>query len=91
MVSSLPADSFSTDMPFFTTSAGRRASAFFTRFWMSTAARSGSVEMSKVTAALKLPELELDDSIYSMPGTPLISCSIGVATAWVTVWASAPG
>ena len=26
-----------------------------------------------------------------MPGVPFSSCSIGVATAWVTVMASAPG
>ena len=54
---------FSTVMPFCTTSAGRRDSAFFSRFWMSTAARSGSVEMSKVIVAENPPELELDDSM----------------------------
>ena len=63
MVISLLAACFSTEMPFCTTSAGRRASAFFRRFWISTAARSGSVEMSKVTVAEKPPELELDDSM----------------------------
>ena len=63
MVSSLLDACFSTEMPFCTTSAGRRASASFRRFWMSTAARSGSVEMSKVTVAEKPPELELDDSM----------------------------
>ena len=37
------------------------------------------------------PELELLDSMYSIPGVPFISCSIGVATACETVNALAPG
>ena len=91
MVISLLDACFSTEMPFCTTSAGRRDSASLMRFWMSTAARSGLVEMSKVTVTEKPPELELDDSMYIMPGVPLSSCSMGVATACDTVWASAPG
>jgi hypothetical protein len=63
MVMSLLGACFSTEMPFCTTSAGRRDSAFLSRFWMSTAARSASVAMSKVTVAEKPPELELDDSM----------------------------
>ena len=54
---------FSTEMPFCITSAGNRDSASFTRFWISTAARSGSAEMSKVTVAENPPELELFDSM----------------------------
>ncbi len=81
MVSSLLAVCFSILMPFCTTSAGRRLSAFFTRFCMSTAASSGSTPMSKVTMAEKPPALELVEVMYIMPGVPLSSCSIGVATA----------
>jgi hypothetical protein len=44
-----------------------------------------------VTVAEKLPELELVDSIYIMPGVPLSCCSIGVATACATVSELAPG
>ena len=54
---------FSTLMPFCTTSAGRRASACFTRFCISTAARSGLTDMSNVTVALKLPVFVLLDSM----------------------------
>ena len=82
---------FSTEIPFCITSAGRRDSASFTRFCISTAAKSGSAEMSNVTVAEKPPELELLDSIYSMPGVPFSSCSMGVATACDTVSALAPG
>ncbi len=81
----------STDMPFCITSAGRRDSANLTRFCISTAARSALVSMSKVTVAEKPPELELLDSMYIMPGVPLSSCSMGVATACETVRALAPG
>ena len=54
---------FSTEIPFWSTSAGRRASASFTRFCTSTAARSTSVLTSNVTVIDKPPELELLDSI----------------------------
>ena len=63
IVISLLDDSFSTDMPFCTTSAGSLDSASFTLFWTSTAAMSGSVEMSKVNVAEYHPLLELVDSI----------------------------
>ena len=85
------ADSFSTEIPFCTTSAGSLDSASLTLFCTSTAARSGSLEMSNVRVAEKLPELVLVDSMYSMPGVPFSSCSIGVATACATVCALAPG
>ena len=91
MVMSLLAVCFSTLIPFWTTSAGRRDSAFFTRFCTSTAASSGSTSMSNVIEAENPPEFDEDELIYIIPGVPLSSCSIGVATAWVTVMASAPG
>ena len=84
-------DCFSTLIPFCTTSAGRRDSASFTRFWISTAASSAFVDMSNVTVIDKPPELELLDSMYNMPGVPFNSCSMGVATACETVTALAPG
>ena len=63
MVISLLEDSFSTEIPFCTTSAGSLDSASFTLFWTSTAARSGSVDISKVRVAEYHPLLELLDSI----------------------------
>jgi hypothetical protein len=63
MVISWLAACFSTERPFCTTSAGRRDSASLMRFWISTAARSGLVAMSKVTVAEKPPELLLLDSM----------------------------
>ena len=63
MVMSLLADSFSTEIPFWTTSAGSLDSASFTLFCTSTAARSGSLEMSKVNVAENPPELVLLDSM----------------------------
>ena len=63
MVSNWLAACLSTEMPFWITSAGRRDSASFTRFWISTAARSALVEMSKVTVAENPPELVLLDSM----------------------------
>ena len=63
MVISWLAACFSISMPFCTTSAGRRDSASLTRFCISTAAKSGSAEISNVTVAEKPPELELLDSM----------------------------
>ena len=91
MVSSLLAACFSMDMPFCTTSEGSLDSASLTLFCISTAARSGSVLLSKVTVAVKEPVLVLVDSIYIIPGVPFSSCSMGVATACDTASALAPG
>ena len=63
MVISLLDDSFSTEIPFCTTSAGSLDSANLTLFWTSTAAKSGSVEMSNVNFAEYQPLFELLDSI----------------------------
>ena len=54
---------FSMEIPFWTTSEGSLDSASLTLFWISTAARSGSVELSKVTVAVKEPVLVLEDSM----------------------------
>ena len=48
-------------------------------------------DVQNVIVAEKPPELELLDSMYSMPGVPFSSCSMGVATACDTVSALAPG
>ena len=57
----LGAVTFVTVMPLVRTSAGMRPSAELTRFCTSTAARSWSREMSKVTVIVETPELVLDD------------------------------
>ena len=51
------------EMPFWTTSEGNLDSASLTLFCISTAARSGSVELSKVTVTVHEPVLVLDDSM----------------------------
>ena len=51
------------DIPFWTTSEGSLDSASLTLFCISTAARSGSVELSKVTVTVHEPVLVLDDSM----------------------------
>src|SRR2546425_10139993 len=51
----------------------------------------GSVVMSKLTLRfISLPLVWLVEYMYSMLSTPLICCSMGVATDCSTVWASAP-
>ena len=50
-----PADPFVTVMPFVRTSSGMRPSAELTRFWTSTAARSGSRPTSNVTVMVDRP------------------------------------
>ena len=52
---------FVTVMPLVRTSAGRRPSAWLTRFCTSTAARSGLRPMSKVTVIVESPLFVLDD------------------------------
>ncbi len=51
---------------------------------------SMSRDTSNVTLMLQVPSLPLLDDMYSMPGTPLIACSIGVVTADSTTCALAP-
>ena len=63
MVISLLDACLSTEIPFWMTSAGSRASACFTLFCISTAAKSGSVSMSKVMVTVNEPELVLRDSM----------------------------
>ncbi len=52
-------DCFSTLTPWRFTSSGSRGSAMATRFWVRTAAMSGSVPILKVTVKSILPVLEL--------------------------------
>ena len=79
-----------TVTPLVRTSAGRRPSAWLTRFCTSTAARSGSRPISKETLIVETPLLVLEDCMYVMPSTPLITCSSGVVTALSTACALAP-
>ena len=62
-----------------------------TRFWVSVLAVSRSVPTSKVTLSCMRPSPELSDFMYSMWSTPLICCSMGVATDCSTTSALAPG
>ncbi len=70
---------------------GRQAAGtWLTRFCTSTAARSGSRPIWKKTLIVVTPLLVLEDCMYVMPSTPLITCSSGVVTALSTAWALAP-
>jgi hypothetical protein len=73
------------------TSSGSRGCAIATRFCTSTCALSRSVPSLKVTVMLSWPFEVAWLYMYSMSSTPLISCSIGVATVSDTVCAEAPG
>jgi hypothetical protein len=79
-----------TETPVALTSLGRRPSACETRFCTSTAARSMSRSMSKVTVTEELPSEPEDDWMYFMPSTPLTTCSMGVVTADSMTCALAP-
>ena len=77
-------------MPFVRTSSGIRPNAELTRFCTSTAARSGSRPTSKVTLIELNPLLVLDEVMYTMSSTPLMTVSSGVVTALSTACAFAP-
>ncbi len=64
--------------------------AMFTRFWMSTAARSGSRPRSKVATIWLVPSLPLLEVRYLRPSAPFICCSRGMVTALSTTCALAP-
>jgi hypothetical protein len=72
------------------TSAGNRPMAMLTRFWMSTAARSGSRVRSNVATIWLVPSLPLVEVRYLSPCAPLICCSRGMVTAVSTTCALAP-
>jgi hypothetical protein len=84
-------EDFSTLTPRRRTCSGRRGSAMATRFCTSTCASSISVPSLKVTDMVTRPSPVDWLSMYSMPSTPLTSCSIGVATVSETTSAEAPG
>src|SRR5262249_61628199 len=73
------------------TSAGRRGWAIATRFCTCTWAMSRLVPSSKLTEMEKRPSAVEFEDMYSMFSTPLICCSIGVATVEATTSALAPG
>ena len=82
---------FFTVTPSRWTASGRRGSAMATRFWVSTWAVSRSVPSLNVTETISLPS-PVDWLLkYSMFSTPLICCSSGVATVWLSTSAEAPG
>ena len=86
-----PVDCLFTPMPAWRTCSGRRGSARVTRFCTRTWAVSRSVPGSKATVMLTAPSEVEDEVMYSMPSTPLTSCSIGAATVSARVSAEAPG
>ncbi len=81
---------FCTLRPSARTSGGSLPSACATRFWTSTEAMSALRVTSKVTVICEIPELVLEDAMYSIPSTPLRACSSGVVTADSTACAFAP-
>ena len=84
-------DDFSVVTPSAWTSWGRRGVARATRFWTLTWAWSRSVPRAKVTVSVRLPSAVDWESMYSMPSTPVISCSSGVATVLAMTSGLAPG
>ncbi len=77
-------------IPVCLTSLGRPPWAMLTRFWTSTAARSGSRFRSKVAVIMLMPSFPLVEDRYFIPSAPLICCSRGMVTAVSTAWALAP-
>ena len=80
-----------TTTPMSRTCSGRRGVATATRFCTSTWALSRSAPRRKVTVMVRWPSPVAWDDMYSMSSTPLICCSIGVATVSDRVSAEAPG
>ena len=82
---------FTVTMPRRRTSSGSRASARATRFCTSCWALSGSVPRRKVTVSVIWPSVVAWLFMYSMPSTPLICSSMGVATVSAITFGLAPG
>lgn len=81
----------STWSPSCRTICGSRDSTVFSRFWMSTCARSGSVPGANVTTTCATPEVSLDDSKYRMFFTPDRPRSINDTTLSFIATGVAPG
>jgi len=79
-----------TTMPDSLTCVGSRRAARLTRFCTSTAAFSRSRLGSKAMLMVLVPSLLLDELMYRMPSTPLISCSSGMVTLFSTTSELAP-
>ena len=73
------------------TSSGRRGSACETRFCTNCWALSGSVPRAKVTVSVITPSVVAWLPMQSMPSTPLIDSSSGVATVSAITLGLAPG
>src|SRR5436309_2738751 len=83
---------FVTLTPWFTTSGGSWEAACEYLRLVRTWSTLGSVVTSKSTrSCIWLPALWLSEYMYNILSTPLICCSIGVATDCSSVTASAPG
>src|SRR4029077_10789933 len=84
-------DLFSVCTPPRCTVSGRDGRARLTRFCTWTCAVSGLVPIWKETESEYWPAEEQEESMYNMLSTPFTCVSMGAATAWAIVSASAPG
>ena len=82
---------FWTVTPWLITALGNCELAWLCRIWERIWSVFGSVLTLKSTVSVIEPLLALREYMYSMLSTPDICCSMGVATDWSTVTASAPG
>src|ERR1022692_2265009 len=82
---------FWTVTPWLTTAGGSCELAWPCRICARIWSVFGSVLTLKSTVRFIEPLLALREYMYSMLSTPDICCSMGVATDWSTVRASAPG
>jgi hypothetical protein len=73
------------------TSSGSRGSACDTLFCTSCCALSGSVPSLNVTVSVSMPSVVAWLPMYSMPSTPLIDSSSGMATVSAITLGLAPG
>ncbi|CRN38103.1 hypothetical protein PAERUG_P52_2_London_26_VIM_2_02_13_03995 [Pseudomonas aeruginosa] len=73
------------------TSSGRRESTRETRFCTWIWAMSGSMCWSKVMVRIIRPSVADCEDMYSIPSTPVIACSSGVATVCAITSGLAPG
>jgi hypothetical protein len=73
------------------TSCGKRGKARETRFCTWICAMSGSVPCLKAMVSTIWPSTAIWELMYSMPSTPLITCSSGAATVSAITSGLAPG
>ncbi len=82
---------FCVTTPIRWTSSGSRGSARDTRFCTWICAMSGSVPCLNAMVSTMRPSVAIWEFMYSMPSTPLITCSSGAATVSAMTSGLAPG